>query len=299
MVWLFAALAAPILWAVTNLTDAALRRHHIQNDLAISWWIGITRLPIALLLLAIGGFEFPNSIAAGAIALSGVFMLLASIVYYRAMNLEEPTRVALLFQIAPIFTFTIAYIFINERLTHYQFLAFIILLAAGLLSAFKKTETRWHFSGALILIAIAELIWSSSDVIFKNFAVNFQNFVSTFGYYMLGNGLAALPFYALPKKIATFRSHIHNMTSRGWIYFWISQITSIVGMLFSALALTLGPASLTAVIFTIQPLFVFFFALLLAPYIYDFPRESFTTSSLAFKGASFALALVGIALLQV
>ena len=257
-----------------------------------------TTLPIHIVFLILFGIEVPSY-------KDGIFMLVGGIIwispffmYYKAIEFEEPSRVVLLMQMTPIFIMAIAFFMLGEVLTLQQVLAFALLLIGGTIASVKTLNKKIRFSKAFLLMAGATFLWGLSDVIFKKTEMNFESFFSAFTVYLLGSFLPA--FFILFSKKARSQTvdKFKGLSSRAWGFLASDQLLGISGSACFAYALTLGKASLTGVIIGVQPLLVFVFGLLLAPFFHEFHRERVDKNSLILKGISFILILIGLIYLQ-
>lgn len=285
-------------WGFGNPLDSAIRRHFVKNDFASTWFLAATRLPIILILLLAVPIQIPNAVAVLGMLLGGVFWIWPFILYYKAIEFEEPSRIALLLQMTNIFVLLLAMIFLGERLTVVQFSAFGILLAAGILASIRHKIGKWHISKALGLILLASLLWAFADILFKKFEPAFANFPSAIIFYLLGSFLPALGAIFVPQSGNTLRKNFSHIPARGWWILIIDQVVSISGTICFAYALTLGKASLTAVVLSVQTLFALGFGLILSRFIVEVEREDVGKKNLLIKGASFFLMMLGLFLLN-
>lgn len=279
--------------------DGAIRRHFVKNDLAITWFMAVGRLPLILILLLFIGFQLPPSTAMLFMLLGGIFWTLPFLLYYKAIAFEEPSRIALFIQTIPIFTLLIAYFLIQETLTGKQGIAFLFIIIGGMIAALKKLKTKWHISFAFILILIANITWATSDVLFKKFEPAFNSFLHAFTFFMLGGALVGIIISLFPKGHKAIKQHLSNLPTRGWVYMIISLVGGIAGSLTFGYALTLGKASLTTVIIGTQPLFAFGFGIILAPFLPEVYKEDISKNSLLLKGLSFSMIIIGLIYLQI
>lgn len=293
--WLFFALTAPFLWGMTNLADAAIRRHFVKNDLAFNWFAAASRLPLLLVLFWWGWpWVFPSP-ANVLLLLAGGFLWMAPTwLYFKAIHFEEPSRVALLLQLVPLFTLPFAFLLLGEKLAGGEIGAFALLILGGIFAAMKRFEGRWHLSKALPLMALAIALWSFSDVLFKKIEPAFPDFFTAFTVYLLGSFLFCVPFMITRKKREETFGHFKNLPLRAWVLLVGTQAAGIGGSAAFAYALTLGKASLTTVLIGLQPLFVFGIGLLLKSWVIEIPREDLSGSSLFWKSLSLALVLAGL-----
>jgi len=297
MTWLIFALLGPIFWGLANVMDSALRRKFVQNDAALTWMVAISRLPFFILFFALSGFKAPGLADLGWMILGGALWTLPFFFYYRALKLEDPSRIALLEQTIPLFTLLIAFFALGERLTANQGIAFGLLILAGILASLKQTLGRWRLSPAFALILLATLLWAASDVIFKKFEPSFAGFLGAFGFYFLGSSLTALAMLAMPRG-KHILDHFKALSGKAWASVAATEIGGILGSLSFAYALTLGKASLTSVMIGIQPLAAFLIGLGLAPLMKEISHEDIGKKALLLKGTSFALVVVGLAILE-
>jgi len=296
--WLLFSLLAPLLWAFSNVIDSAARRHFVKSDLAMSWLASLTRLPIIPLFFWWGGFQVPALGTVLWLILAGLLWTLPFILYYKSLAFEETSRVVLFLEFLPMLTMVIAYGFIGEKLTLIQGLAFVVILLGNVLAAFRRGIGRWHFSKAFALMMLANLGWALGDVLFKKHAAGFDNFFVPAAFYAMGMFLFALMFCVHPKVLRSMTHPFRGLPSRAWKLIILDEATGLLGTFAFAYALTLGPASLTAVLTGIQPIAAFLISLVLARTIPEITREEVTKSALSFKGIAFVLVAIGLWMLS-
>lgn len=279
--------------------DSALRKNFIKSDFALTWLVAFTRLPFIVLFFLISGLQVPNITVVLFMIICGVVWMYPSMIFYfRAMEMEDASRIALLLQLMPVFTLLIAFFVINETLAANQILAFALLIIGGIFASLKKMKGNWHVSKAFIWIAVAGFLWAGSDVFFKKFAVFFPDFLSAFSFFFLGSFLASIFMLIHSDNRKKVFGHFMNLPQMGWLLIAATQTLGIIGSILFAYALTLGKASLTAVMIGIQPLFALGFGLLLALFIREIHKEDLSKKTLILKGVSFALIVVGLVVLE-
>ncbi|MEK7086039.1 MAG: hypothetical protein AAB953_03430, partial [Patescibacteria group bacterium] len=101
--WLFFSILSPVLWALSSINDTALRRHFIKNDFVLTLSFAFARLPIALILLALFGQGLVFGWHVVAIFIAGVLWTLPFVLFYKALEFEETSRVILIMQFLPVF----------------------------------------------------------------------------------------------------------------------------------------------------------------------------------------------------
>ena len=296
--WLFFALSGPLLWAFTNVFDGALRRNFIRDDLSLTWLTAICRLPFVALFFLISGLSFPNAPVFFGMIIAGMLWTSPMFFYYKALKEDDPSRIALLLQLVPIFTLPIAFFVIGERLVGFQVLAFVSLIFAGIFASLKKMYGKWKLSRALFLMALSCFVWAISDVLFKKFAPFFPDYMSAFSVDFLGGFLICFFLFLMPKNKKKVLESLKGLSLKAWLIVFSSVSFGIAGGLSYNYALTLGKASLTSVLMGTQPLFVLIIGLFFA-HVSGFLKEDMRKSSLILKATSFVFLVIGLILLQI
>lgn len=294
--WLFFALITPLLWGFANVMDCVIRRHFVKDDMAATWFLSITRLPVIIAIFLIAGFKMPKEIVPVLFMIfGGMLWMFPYVLYYKAIEFEEPSRVILLMQLTPVFTIILAFLGIKEILTITQSLAFILLFLGGSLAAIKRLQTgNWHLSRACWMIIFSSLLWAAADVIFKKFEPQFFSFWDAFAFYLIGGFLFAVFMFLIPSGRKNLTKHFFSLPGRVWKLLFINQVAGLTGSLTFVYALTLGKASLTTVFIGIQPLFVFVLGFLLKRFVPEIQYEDLNKKSLLLKASSFILIIIGL-----
>ncbi|QQR83696.1 DMT family transporter [Candidatus Peregrinibacteria bacterium] len=292
------ALLGPFLWGFTNVIDTVIRRQFILNDVALVWLVSVARLFLIGAFLLMSGFDYPGLAAFLLMLLSGAIWLLPLILYFKSLEFEEPTRVALMSQMTPLFTLMIAFLFLKETLNATQLIAFIFLMTASALASLKRLQKQWHFSKAIPMILIATFMWAVSDVLFKHIVFHFTSFYSAMAVFLLGGFLAvnALLFIRSTRRLV-FKS-LANLSLYVWVLIFLTMLAGALGSVAFGYALTLGKASLTAVLLGIQPLVAFSLGFLLKPFVKEIQLEHADRFALLLKGLSFILVMLGLYLIN-
>lgn len=296
--WLLFAVLAPLLWGMTNPIDAGLRRNYIKKEEDLAWFFAFFHLPLAILAFIIFQVELVFNWNNMLMVLGGMFWTIPSYFYFKSVKFESPTIVALLSQMIPLWTLVIAYLFINESLSKMQLVAFLLILAGGILAAVKIKKNVFHFSKAFWFMLIACMMWAGSDVAFKYYETGFNNFTSAFVYYFLGSGIPALFALLNPKKLKTVIGNFKKLPGKAWGALVLTRSASLGGSLALTYALTLGKASLTLVIVGLQPIFALIFGYIWSVFFKFVPRESLKLKDLSIKGPSLIIIIIGLILLQ-
>jgi drug/metabolite transporter (DMT)-like permease len=226
---------------------------------------------------------------------AGILWTITFIPYLKAIECEEPSRVALLLQTMSVFSLILAYFVLGESLVIGQALAFLIILFGGALVSIKNLGGKWRLSKALWFMLAATLFWSLSDVFFKLSSYNFTSFIHAFAWFTLGGFFTAPIISLLPStRKEIFSIKFSKIPLRGWIFEFTSALLGIAGSLSFAYALTLGKVALTSVLTQAQPLFAFLLTILLSQFLKEVEKEDLRLKSVLLKTASFAVITLGL-----
>ncbi len=138
--YLIAAIAAYLMNAGVYVADKFLLSKQVHSSIVYTFYVGIWSLANFVLLLydpflpGIGQFFIDIS--------AGLLFLVTLIFWYKALHQSEATRVVpIVGALTPIFSFILSYLFLGAVLSLQEFIAFIILIAGGLLISIKRTRT--------------------------------------------------------------------------------------------------------------------------------------------------------------
>ena len=298
--WLFLAFLGPVCWAVSTHIDKYLvDRYFRDSDTAVLMLF--TALTGVLLLPIIWWIEpailKPTPGAIAVMTVSGILYMGAMLFYLRAIQSEEASVVAPLFQASTLFTFLLGYLFLHERLGTSQLLGGGLIVGGALGLSFQG-GTKARFNARLVLLMLAATFaLALSTVSFKFFAVRDDFWTTTFwtfvGEGVFGGALLCRPSYR-HQFIALFRRSPGavagiNATNE------LINLGAGLGVRYAAL---LAPVALVSAISSTTTLFVFAIGILLALFFPKFGREDLSTRNLVKKGLGTLLIAAGVVLIE-
>ena len=167
--WIYFVIISEFMWSCTSLFDKILlSKNYIKSPKIFIIFNGLMNV---LLIFLLPFFSFGKlGIADILIALlSGIFLTLGVLFYYKAVQNEEISRVLMLWQLVPAFTLILSFLFLNENLTLYSLIGFVFLFSAGLIISYKKVNGSfklgmafYYMAASTVLIAIFYLFPSES-----------------------------------------------------------------------------------------------------------------------------------------
>lgn len=295
MDWFTFTLFASLFWAFGVVIDKYILTEHMQDPFSYQLLYAMTEAPILLLPLFTSiSFAFPWS-ALG--ILGGFGTYLGLILYFRAIAIEEASRVISLLYISPIFVLPLAFIFLQEVLSWSIYLgAAFIVIGAVLISHRKVKGKRRMLSLTLGLVLASDLVWAGYEVLTK-YVLNSVDYTSYLFWNFIGTAIIAFSLFCVPKIRGNFLSDIQKLTKT--VHFWriINTLLSFSGVVFYYIALSSGPVSLVSTTSTLEPFFVFILTLPLSLYVPKILKEETRKEVVAIKTVAIIFIIFGTWLL--
>ncbi len=299
MLWLAFALLGPVSWAASTHIDKYLVEKYFKHSetavlMVFTAIVGLLALPLIWL--------FDRTVVSVAtadaviVALSGALYMGAMLFYLRAVQSEEASVVAPLFQFSTVFTLFLGYLLLHEVLSWPQLGGVALILAGALAVSMRGRAFLRQFNLRLVLLmAAATGILALSTVLFKYFAVQTGFWTTTFwmftGEAVFGAGILAIP-YCFREFVDLFRrSPGPVMGVNG-----ANELINLGGGLAVRFASLLAPVALVSAVSSTTTLFVFLFGVLLTEFFPRLGREDLSARNLVQKGVSAVLVTAGVLL---
>jgi uncharacterized membrane protein len=299
MEWLLFAVLGPLSWAISTHIDKYLvDKYFHDSDTAVL--IVFTALVGVFALPAIWLFE-PRVLclplaAMAVMTVSGILYMGAMLFYLRAIQSEEASAVAPLFQLSTIFTLLLAYVFLGETLGFLQ-LTGVALIVAGALTASRnsgKSLQRFNIR-LLLLMAGATFIVALAAVLFKYFAVEDTFWGATF-WTFVGEGFFGASILLSPGHYGQFVRLFKHSPSAVIGINAANELINLGGGLGVRFASLLAPVALVSAVSSTTTLFVFSFGVLLTLFFPRLGRKDLTAGNLSRKGPAAVLVTAGVIL---
>lgn len=198
MNWILIALAAYLLLALSYVIDKFILSGRVPEPSVFAFYVAV--LSFATIFLVPFGFYWPGIGTALEAAVSGALYIYAVLFLYKAVKVNEISRVSpLVFAVTASATVFISIVFLDEKLTFLNFNGLFFLIAGGLLISFDlPIKSKKIFNGfynsmlAGILFALAYAIAKNvyGDIAFINGYV-----MTRAGIFLGGLGLLLIPEY--------------------------------------------------------------------------------------------------------
>lgn len=299
MSWLFIAIVSYFFNAITAITDKFLLRKSIPSVMAYSFYVGL--LSILAVILVPLGVVWPGWQAVMLDMIPGIIFFWTVYFFIVAVKKYEVSRVVTMVGgFAPIFTLILSAIFLGERLGEMQILAFVFLVAGGVLISFKKNKEEklkrklFVGIGASILSALVfALYYVSAKFIFSDD----QPFISAFFWSRIGSFLMAVFVLAIPVWRNSILGARKAAGAKGGSLFIANKVLAALAFILLNKAIELGDVSLVNAIQGVQYVFLLGMALLLSKRYPKVLEESLTRAVIIQKIVAIVLISLGLALL--
>lgn len=294
MPWFVLALIAPACFSVNNFIDRFLIEKKINNAGVLTIFAAALGLGMGILILALAGFPILPFGQTVMLLLSGAFIGIAIFPYYKAIAIDDPSRVVPFFQTIPVFVAAGAYIFLREPISVAQLVGIgAITLGAFLLSVKKFNFGLFRLRLSLWLMLLSSLCIAVSIVLFRLVVVN-QEFWPSLGYDLVGEGLGGLLLLIFSKYRLNSRQELKKISGNFSLIFGANQTIYLLGRFFSYKAVSLAPAALVAAISGVQPFYVLVLGTALSVWFPSIIKEDIRQATIALKVLAICLIFVGV-----
>jgi drug/metabolite transporter (DMT)-like permease len=308
--WAIFAIGAYFLLAVNGVADKFLLTKAVKHPIAYAFYVGITG-PLTFLLAVFGiignyfhiGFlsnEFtllfltPGQTLVAIIG--GICFPFALYFSYKAIQQTSISRIMpIQGGLVPVFTLTLAYFILGERLDEKHFIAFAFLVLGAVLISFKKKRGQWHaiaFGNAVI----SSFLFAASLTLEK-YAFNHSNFSSGLIWTRLGFFVASVSFLAFPKS----REYIFNApketTAGNKFVYLAARVTGGASGYLQNFAIRIGSVTMVNALQGTQYMFILLFTSVLSVKFPKILKEDVSSQKIVQKLISVVLIGIGLYLM--
>ncbi|HEX4178170.1 MAG TPA: EamA family transporter [Rhizomicrobium sp.] len=299
--WLLYAFSGPLLWAASTHIDKFLVDKYFHDSdttvlMVFTAFLGVLALPVLW-------FFDPNVLALPWIAtvvmtVSGVLYMGAMLFYLRAIQSEEASVVAPLFQANTLFTFLLGLLLLHELPRWPQLLGAGLVVGGALGLSLDKDLHFGRFKPRLIVLMVtATFVLALSSVVFKFFAVH-DEFWSTTFWTFVGEGLFGAAILAVPNYRRQFVRLFRQNPGAVMGVNAANELINLGGGLGVRYASLLAPIGLVSAISATTTFFVFLFGILLTLFFPKLGREELSARNVIQKAVGGLLIMAGVVLIE-
>ncbi|HEX2652420.1 MAG TPA: DMT family transporter [Xanthobacteraceae bacterium] len=301
MSWLFLAFSAPVLWAISTHLDKYLLERFFKNSnvavmLVFTAIIGVLSLPV-IWIYRPEVFSL-SYLSMAVIAVSGIFFMGALYFYLEALQTEEASVVAPLWQTAPLFAYVLGYVFLGEQLSWIQIAGGLLIVTGTLPLSIETAKSVKRVKFRLVALMLACTIsLAMSAVIFKIYALSDDFWVTTFWMYA-GEAVFGVALLMVPANWRQFWVMLRSNPGPVLAINATNELANLGGSLAARYAMLFAPLSLVQAIGSTTLLFVFIFGILISLFFPQFGQEDLSRGSVLKKALSIALIGPGVMLIN-
>lgn len=291
--WVLYSLTAAIIVSVVTVIDKTVLSKWMARPSGSFFAFGVVETAIGVAaLLALGIPRLPLPVLAVALA-TGAGYAAATLFYFRALKVEEASRVVPLYNLSPIVTAVLAAVFLGEVFAPGTYGGVALVVLGALLLSLKRVR-GWRFGKGIAWMLMSVLCVSVSSIVSKHLLESVDPW-TLFAYGKIGTAFVALP--ASVDGAHAFFAAVRRHGKRVALFTALSEgLTSIVTIFF-LLAASTGYVTLVNALIGTQPLFLLIITSLLSVYRPDILREELGGAVLLRKIAAIACLLLGVSII--
>ena len=293
------AIFASLLWGIRNHIDKFLvsgideSGNSIKTLLVFSTLIaGIVISPIWLI---VSNFSIEiNNYSLICILVSSVAYILATFLYFKALEKNDASIVVAMFQLIPVFSYFLAWLLFRERLTTNQIIGSIVIILSAVLISLdfedNKIKGKWI---ALITMIISSFLYS---VYFALFDLGMRNsdFNSCAFWLQIGFLIQGLFLICIKSFRTTFIKAIKNNGKKFFSINIANETLNLIANLLVNFANVTLPLAIANVLIGFQGAFVFILGLLGVKLLPKYFKEDLRKNVVLQKVGCIALSIIGL-----
>ncbi len=295
MSWILLVIISHICWSVENVFTKIVIGSKIKNPYVFLILISILSI-LVLPFINVKYIFLPSAITAGWLFLASLLYTTAGIPYVKAMEIEEVTRINILWNTIPVFSLILSWAIIGDRLSGIEFVAMFFLLTGAILASIKKGSMSLKMSPAFWLMILSCLLYAAYALVVRYLSKSLA-FSSIFFWVIVIDAISINIAFVFKKIRKDFIATISNNKISFIFWFLIIVLISNFGLFLNQWALSLKPGALIYSFEGIQVLMVFSIAVFIAKFYPGALEESVDKKNLLIKFFAFIMIMVGIVLL--
>lgn len=291
--WVIFSILAALCWAVVNTVDKYILTKWIRTPLVPVIIVGIIGLAASIVVYFVHGFAPLSSFNVFLALIAGIFYIIMTVFYFKALKIGEVSRIIPLFYLSPLFILIFAGIFLGEIFTPLKYGGiFLLIMGAILISSenplkIRPTKAFWWMLLATISGAI--------DALLTKHLLNFADYWTIFAWIRIGTIIGMIPigYLYLPELINTVKEHGKKVLA----VISANEALNILAVLLITIATSIGYVTLVNALSSIQPFFVLLIAVILSIFYPSILKEEIGRSVVFLKLLAVVLMFVGAILI--
>jgi transporter family protein len=297
MDWIYFVVLSSLSYTATDILDKFLVDKRVKSHILLPLFVRMFSVVPLLFIALFTGFSIPGPFFILLTSVAAVFSVAGVLIYYKALQSGEVSRVIPLYQFLPIFVLILSFVFIGEVLGALDYIGIIILVIGGLVITARSFKKLLKVEKIFWLVLFSSFLISVSYVIMKFV----MDTVESWDAIILLWSLQAVLFssFFLSKKIRSESKCFNELGLNDKVLIFADAIVSIVAFAFNYIAISLGPVTLVEAAGNMLLVFVFIATFLISRYIPRVLKEDFDAKAVMHKIIGMALIILGLLLTQI
>ncbi len=298
ILWIAIAIFAQFLNAVVSVLDKHLVSKTVLRPVSYAFYSGIFQF-VYLVMIPFGFILPENKYILLAFLIGALFTFILAVLYKAIQAAEASRIIPLVGGATSIFTFSLAYLFLGERLSEGQAAAFVFFSLGAFLLASKLNHGIMTIIKGVFWAVLAAFLFAVYFVSTKFLFIH-VDFLSGFILIQFGGFLGALALVSLPSNRKAIFSVSNEVVSGDRSTAWLFIPTKLLGALAGILiyyAISLGSVTVINSLQAVQYGFLLILAVIFSKKLPDFFKEQ--VGERVLKRKVLAIILIGLGLVAV
>lgn len=290
---------ASFLWGITNHIDKFMINGIDENGSNYKTIVVFSTLIAGLVFtpvwLIVSKFSVPISILSLVnILLASVVYVLATYLYFIALNKNDASIVVVMFQLIPVFSYILAYILFSETLTKWQIIGSIIIILSAVLISFdfEEKNNKSKFK-ALFFMTLSSLFYAIYFILF-DIAIRDSSYNSCAFWYQIGFLLIGLFLICIRSFRTTFIKAIKSNGKKYFSFNAINEVLNLIANLLVNFANVTIPIAIANILNGFQGAFVFILGAIGVKVLPKYFKEDLSKKVVIQKVSCIVLSVIGL-----
>jgi len=291
--WVILSILAALFWSVNSIVDKYILTKWVKQPLIPVIILGVVGLIASFLIYLVQGFEYLSYLNLILAILSGLVSLLATIFYFKALKVEEVSKIVPFFYFSPLFVLILATIFLGEVFTFDRYIGiFLIVIGAVLITSNNHLKLRF---GKAFKWMISSIFLFSVGYILTKYLLGFTDYWTIFAYARIGTAIGIIPiiYIYFPELVNITKKHGKKVV----IAMSVSETLNISAILLVTIAASMNYVTLIQSLSSTQPFFVLLFTVVLSIFFPSILKERISRSIILWKLLAIILMFIGVILI--
>jgi len=292
MLWAVLAILTAVIYSIVVLVDKVVMEKWIKHPMIPLLSLSLVGMLASVVVFLTKGFAKLSTFNTVLAVLSGALVVGGGYFYYKAIQIEEASRVAPLFSLSPLLVLIFAAIFLGEVLTFARYVGIVLLVVGAVTVSTRSIRLKLNKAFGYMMITLST---GTVSVVIGKYLLGFIGYWDVFAYMRAGAFLATIPafFIYLPKLMTTLRKHGKVIL----VPMVISQMGSLGAMVLQTAAMAMASVTLVVSLTATQPFFILVFSVILSVFFPKILKEKITRPILIQKALAIVLMFIGALLI--